>query len=127
MDNSERKRVLRDSLTVMRKSLMNTYDLRTTVSEESRLLKAWGHKELDYVVFSDYRRNDGSRRMADALDIIDSALDRLEHCDARSASKLYFETLKTVALFSKWATVLETSASPTFFEKEEERALEPSA
>ena len=66
-----------------------------------------GRIRPEYIVFSDYRRNEGKRRLRDILELIDSALERIERCDIRDASMLYLETLDKVARFSNWAKILE--------------------
>jgi hypothetical protein len=93
----------------MKTSLASSYDMSTVVDEQKRFLNAWEKDNLEYIIFSDYRRNEGKRRLRDIMEVIDTALVRLDECDTKTASKLYLDTLKTVALFSKWAKVLETS------------------
>ncbi len=93
----------------MKKSLIGTYEFRTIVSEQERFLKSWCDKGPEYVVFSDYRRNEGKRRILDILEVIDDALGRLKHCNDREAAMLFHETMKQVALFTKVASVLEKS------------------
>ncbi|MHA1939021.1 MAG: hypothetical protein ACXABV_19735 [Candidatus Thorarchaeota archaeon] len=105
-----RHEVWKDSLIAMKTSLASSYDMSTAVDEQKRFLNAWDKGDLEYKVFSDYRRNEGRRRLKDILEVIDSALSRLDECDTETASRVYLDTLKTVALFSKWAKVLETSS-----------------
>ena len=105
-----RREVWKDSLVAMKASLASSYDMSTAVDEQKRFLNAWEKEDLEYMVFSDYRRNEGKRRLKDVMDVIDKALARLDDCDTKTASKVYLDTLKTVALFSKWAKVLETSS-----------------
>ena len=95
----------------MKTSLASSYDMTTSADEERKFLRAWENGSLEYVVFSDYRRNEGRRRLSDVVEIIDNALGEFDDCDESYASSLYLETLKAVALFSKWAKVLETSSS----------------
>ncbi|MHA2354684.1 MAG: hypothetical protein ACXADC_05890 [Candidatus Thorarchaeota archaeon] len=104
-----RREVWKDSLIAMKTSLASSYDMSTVVDEQKRFLNAWEKDNLEYIIFSDYRRNEGKRRLRDIMEVIDTALVRLDECDTKTASKLYLDTLKTVALFSKWAKVLETS------------------
>ncbi|MFQ5834055.1 MAG: hypothetical protein ACE5H4_15230 [Candidatus Thorarchaeota archaeon] len=111
MDLRTRREVWKDSLRAMKTSLATSYDMSTAVDEQRRFLNAWQEQDLEYMVFSDYRRNDGRRRLRDVMEVIDTALERIDSCDTSTASQLYLDTLKTVALFSKWARVLETSAS----------------
>ena len=110
MSSMRRREVWKDSLVAMKASLASSYDMSTAVDEQKRFLNAWEKEDLEYMVFSDYRRNEGKRRLKDVMDVIDKALARLDDCDTKTASKVYLDTLKTVALFSKWAKVLETSS-----------------
>ncbi len=109
MNSVRRRDVWKDSLIAMKTSLASSYDMSTVVDEQKRFLNAWEKGHLEYMVFSDYRRNEGKRRLIDIMEVIDNALARLDECDTETASRLYLDTLKTVALFSKWAKVLETS------------------
>ena len=93
----------------MRISLESSYEMSTVVEEQKRFLKAWEKADLEYIVFSDYRRNEGRRRVRDIMEVIDQALSKIDEVGNENASKVYLDTLKTVALFSKWAKVLETS------------------
>ncbi|UCH05690.1 MAG: hypothetical protein JSW05_05860 [Candidatus Thorarchaeota archaeon] len=99
--------IWKNSLVAMRTSLASSYDMSTAVEEQRRFLKAWEGNGLEYIVFSDYRRNEGKRRLSDILEIIDYAIERIDRCDIRAASLLYLETLDEVALFSNWAKILE--------------------
>lgn len=99
--------IWKNSLVAMRTSLAGSYDMSTAVEEQRRFLNAWEGQGLEYIVFSDYRRNEGKRRLRDILEVIDHAIDRIERCDTRAASMLYLETLDAVALFSNWAKILE--------------------
>jgi len=99
--------IWKNSLVAMRTSLASSYDMSTSVEEQRRFLNAWEGKGLEYIVFSDYRRNDGKRRLSDILEVIDDAIERIDRCDIKAASKLYLETLDEVALFSNWAKILE--------------------
>jgi hypothetical protein len=82
----------------------------TAADEQRKFLTAWENGSLEDVVFSDYRRNEGKRRLKDIMEVIDAAIEEIDKCDSKKTSTLYLDTLKTVALFSKWAKVLETSA-----------------
>ncbi|MHA2003350.1 MAG: hypothetical protein ACW975_03570 [Candidatus Thorarchaeota archaeon] len=110
MSSMRRREVWKDSLVAMKASLASSYDMSTAVDEQKRFVNAWEKEDLEYMVFSDYRRNEGKRRLKDVMEVIDKALARLDDCDTKTASKVYLDTLKTVALFSKWAKVLETSS-----------------
>ncbi|MFX1416459.1 MAG: hypothetical protein ACFFC0_06580 [Promethearchaeota archaeon] len=99
--------IWKNSLVAMRTSLASSYDMSTAVEEQKRFLKAWEGEGLEYIVFSDYRRNEGKRRLLDVLEIIDQALERIDRCDIKAASMLYLETLDAVALFANWAKILE--------------------
>jgi hypothetical protein len=101
--------IWKNSLVAMRTSLASSYDMSTAVKEQKRFLRAWEGEGLEYIVFSDYRRNEGRRRLRDILEVIDNALERIDRCDIRDASMLYLETLDRVALFSNWAKILERS------------------
>ena len=57
------------------------------------------------------RRNEGKRRLRDIVEVIDNAVKSLEDCDYQNASKIYLETLSTVAMLTKWACVLEKQAN----------------
>ncbi|MHA2386161.1 MAG: hypothetical protein ACXAEE_08125 [Candidatus Thorarchaeota archaeon] len=110
MSSMRRREVWKDSLVAMKASLASSYDMSTAVDEQKRFVNAWEKEDLEYMVFSDYRRDEGKRRLKDVMEVIDKALARLDDCDTKTASKVYLDTLKTVALFSKWAKVLETSS-----------------
>ncbi|MHA1779621.1 MAG: hypothetical protein ACTSYL_01985 [Candidatus Thorarchaeota archaeon] len=109
MASIDRKTIWHNSLQAMKKSLLGTYEFRTIVSEQERFLKSWCPEAPDYTVFSDYRRNEGRRRIHDILEVIDDALARLEHCDNREAAMIFHNTMKQVALFTKVASILEMS------------------
>ncbi|MFW9976248.1 MAG: hypothetical protein ACFFDQ_13335 [Candidatus Thorarchaeota archaeon] len=103
---SEKRDVWKQSLAAMKTSLESTYDFKTIVQEEAQLLK--GLRDLkDYIIFSDYRRNFGKRRLNDIKSEIDTALVRIDCCDSKEASIIYLEALKTVTLQTKWASILE--------------------
>lgn len=108
MQQVENNKVLVQSLIAMRNSLLSSYEMKTHVKEESLLIRALCNREADYVVFSDYRRNEGRRRIEDALEVIDSAVLELES-NCKQAPRIYLTTLKSVARLSKMATVLEYS------------------
>jgi len=104
------KHVLIESLNSMRENLESSYDLKTYVDEESRLLKGLGTKYLGYYVFSDYRRNEGKRRFNEITDLIGSAVSEIECCNKKNASVIYLQTLKAVLLQSRWVKILESLA-----------------
>ena len=108
MVSSEKRDVWRQSLSAMKTSLMSTYEFKTVVQEETRLIQGLKDVKKDYVVFSSYRRNAGKRRMNDIKSLIDTALEKLDCCDSKEASLVYLETLKTVMMQTRWASVLET-------------------
>ena len=110
MSSISRREVWKDSLIAMKTSLASSYDMSTAVDEQRRFLNAWEKGDLEYMVFSDYRRNEGKRRLRDVMEVIENAIAKLDDCDTDTASRVYLDTLKTVALFSKWAKVLETSS-----------------
>lgn len=108
MTSPEKRDVWRQSLSAMKASLMSTYDFKTLVQEEARLIQGLKDAKQDYVIFSSYRRNAGKRRINDIESLIDTALDKLSCCDSKEASLVYLETLKTVMMQTRWASVLET-------------------
>ena len=124
MQQAEKNKILVESLIAMRNSLLSTYEMKTHVTEESLLLKAFRRPNSEYVVFSDYRRNDGKRRIQDAMEVIDSAVGEIEKTDSRQASRVYLQTLKAVARISKMASVLEFSIRrDDKFEKEKKEGM----
>ena len=108
MVSSKKRDVWRKSLSAMKTSLMSTYDFKTIVHEEERLIQGLKDSKMDYVVFSSYRRNAGKRRVNDITNLIDSALDKIDCCDSKEASLVYLETLRSVMMQTRWASVLET-------------------
>ncbi len=121
MQQGEKNQVLVDSLLAMKNSLLSSYEMKTTVKEEGLLLRGLTKEGPEYIVFSDYRRNDGRRRILDAIEMIDNAIYKLENMDYRNASKVYLDTLKSVAIITKMANVLECHClDGNFKEKEEE-------
>ena len=113
MVSSEKRDVWSESLSKMMASLESTYDFKTIVQEEERLLDGLKEGARDYVVFSSYRRNAGKRRLNDIKSVIDDALEKLGCCDSYEASRIYLETLKTVTMQTRWASVLETLSEYT--------------
>ena len=107
MVSSDKRDVWRQSLSAMRASLVSSYEFKTVVQEEARLIEGLRDIKKDYIVFSDYRRNTGKRRLEDIKNVIDTALERIANCDSREASQIYLETLKTVTLQTRWAAILE--------------------
>ena len=108
MVSSEKRDVWSKSLSMMKASLESSYEFKTIVQEEKRLLEGLKDVNADYVVFSSYRRNAGKRRLNDIKGVIDAALEKLNCCDSNEASKIYLETLKAVTMHTRWASVLET-------------------
>ena len=108
MVSSDKRDVWRQSLSAMKKSLESTYEFKTVVHEEARLIQGLKDVNRDYIVFSSYRRNAGKRRMNDIKSLIDSALEKLDCCDSNEASLVYLEALKSVMMQTRWASVLET-------------------
>ncbi|MHA1962998.1 MAG: hypothetical protein ACXACG_03765 [Candidatus Thorarchaeota archaeon] len=107
MDSSEKRDVWRKSLSAMRASLESSYEFKTVVQEERRLLEGLNSDKNDYVIFSSYRRNTGRRRLDDIKNLIDNALEKIDCCDSEEASRIYLETLKTVTMQTRWASILE--------------------
>jgi len=108
MVSSEKRDVWRESLSAMKSSLESTYEFKTVVHEETRLLEGLKDIKKDYVVFSSYRRNAGKRRMNDIKSLIDIALEKISCCDSKEASLIYLETLRSVMMQTRWASILET-------------------
>lgn len=108
MVSSDKRDVWRKSLSAMKASLESSYEFKTIVQEEKRLFEGLRDEETDYVVFSNYRRNAGRRRLEDIKRLIDAALEQIDCCDSEEASNIYLETLKSVTMQTKWAAVLET-------------------
>jgi hypothetical protein len=107
MDSGEKNRVLIDSLLAMRSSLMSSYEMKTNVREEGLLLRGLTKEAPEYLVFADYRHNEGRRRLLDAVETIDSAVKTLPEMEYRNASVLYLTTLRSVAKITRMANVLE--------------------
>ena len=108
MDYSEKKETWKKNLSAMKENLQNSYDFKTLVQEESKLIRAFMSTKSDYVVFSDYRRNEGKRRFEDVTELIDDALVKIDCCDSDDALLVYFRTLKSVSRHTRWAKVLES-------------------
>ena len=111
MEAPESKHVLIETLRSMRRSLEGAYDFKTRVEEESLLLKGLGEKYPDYLVFSNYRRNEGLRRFREISEYINGQVTEIESSDSKKAGNIYLETLKGVLLQTRWVQVLETYAN----------------
>ena len=107
MFGSDSRNIWRNSLSAMKASLESSYEFKTVVQEETRLIEGLKDIKKDYVVFSDYRRNAGKRRLEDIKSIIDTALERIANSDSKEASQIYLETLKAVTMQTRWASILE--------------------
>lgn len=97
----------------MKRAIESTYQLRTSLSEQELFLDAWRSAPTEptkEIVFCGYRRNEGWRRMQDIAQIIDETISELDSCDTKKGTSLYLQTLRDVALFSKWSKILECSA-----------------
>ena len=108
MASSEKRDVWRDSLVAMKESLENTYEFKTIVQEETRLIEGLKDINREYIVFSGYRRNEGRKRINDIGSLIDRALEKIDYSDSKAASRLYLETLKAVMMQTRWALILES-------------------
>lgn len=108
MDPPDKKKTWKKNLSTMKTNLQKSYDFKTIVQEESKLISGLKSTKKDYVIFSDYRRNDGLRRFEDVKDLIDDALARIDCCDSDDALLVYFRTLKSVSKQTRWAKVLES-------------------
>jgi SPX domain protein involved in polyphosphate accumulation len=79
-------------------------------NRQEQFVSAWDKEQEDYIVFSDYRRNEGRRRLQDIVELIEHAMKRIDQSDPVTASTIYVETLRDVAMLTKWSKVLESSA-----------------
>lgn len=104
------REVCRESLQAMKQSLLSSYELGSALLEEALFVEAWSEKKPEILVFSDYRRNEGLRRLRDVLEIIDYALLLLEESGDQTPSEIYAKTMKSVSLVRQWARILEASA-----------------
>lgn len=102
------RHVFLESLSAMKESLESAYNFRTQVEEEALFIEGLGEENRGYIVFSDYRRNEGKRRFNEVSDLIKRALGDIESSDSKKASSIYLETLRGVLLQTRWAQVLET-------------------
>jgi hypothetical protein len=108
VDTTEKKETWKKNLSSMKSSLQKSYDFKTIVQEESKLIEGLKSTKQDYVVFADYRRNEGRRRFEDVKKLIDDALARIDCCNSDDALLVYFRTLKSVSKQTRWAKVLES-------------------
>ena len=69
METTEKKETWKQNLSTMKTNLQKTYDFKTIVQEESKLISGLKSTKKDYVIFSDYRRNEGRRRFEDVKDL----------------------------------------------------------
>lgn len=102
-------RAIRDSLLAMKESIQSSYELSTAMMEQEMFITAWS-QDVDYLVFSGYRRNEGFKRIQDITELIDSALAIIEQADSRTASAIYLRTLKRVAMLAHLAQMIEMTA-----------------
>ncbi|MBD3406368.1 MAG: hypothetical protein GF411_09680 [Candidatus Lokiarchaeota archaeon] len=91
--------VCKESLIAMKSSLENSYSFDMSIFDQDDFLKIW-----------DYQANDGRRRLKDITEVIDIAIQQLNYCDSKTASKIYLDTLKCVALVQKWTRILERAS-----------------
>ena len=103
------KEACRESLMTMKRSIQSSYAMNSELKEEELFIEAWTTQKEDYLVFSDYHRNDGLRRLQDVLEIIDRALVILEINNDLSPSEIYLQTIKSVSLVKQWSKILEAS------------------
>jgi hypothetical protein len=108
VDSVQKKEAWKKNLSAMKENLQKSYDFKTMVQEESQLISALKRTKKDYIVFSDYRRNEGKRRFEDVKDLIDDALTKIDCCESDDALLVYFRTLKAVSTQTRWAKVLES-------------------
>ncbi len=95
-----------DSLMAMRTSIESTYEVTTAMMEQELFIDAWT-QQYEYAVFSDFRRNEGRRRILDIIDIIDRSLEQVHSADTRTASRIYVETLREVAKLMNLVRIIE--------------------
>jgi hypothetical protein len=107
MVSSEKRDFWRQNLSTMKASLESTYEMKTIVQEEARLIEGLRNVNKDYVVFSGYRRNDGRRRLNDIKSMIETGLEKIDCCGSEEVSRIYLETLKAVTMQTRWASILE--------------------
>ena len=110
MTQSTMRDVCKYSLQVMKTSITSTYEMNSEHREQLSFIEAWKDKTADYMIFSDYRRNEGYRRLQDILEIIDQALVRLDRNKEVSPSEIYLQTIKSVSMVKQWYSILEVSA-----------------
>jgi len=108
VDSYDKKETWKQNLSSMKENLQKDYDFKTIVQEESKLFSALKSTKQEYVIFSDYRRNEGRRRFEDVKDLIDEALVKIDCCESEDALLVYFRTLKSVSQQTRWAKVLES-------------------
>ena len=108
-----KKESWKKNLSNLKERLEKSYEYKTIVQEESRLIDGLVRKKKGYVRFSGYRRNEGKRRFQDVKDEIDTALVKIDCCDSKEAMVVYLETLKSVVKQTRWVSVLETLSSYT--------------
>ncbi|MCK5238728.1 MAG: hypothetical protein KAR33_04215 [Candidatus Thorarchaeota archaeon] len=104
------REVCKESLQAMRQSLLSSYEMGSVLLEEALFAEAWTERKPDFFVFSDYRRNEGLRRLRDVLEIIDYAILLLEAPEDQTPSEIYTKAMKSVSLVRQWARILEASA-----------------
>jgi hypothetical protein len=104
----------KQNLSNLRERLEKSYEFRTMVQEESQLIDGLVRKKKDYVVFSDYGRNEGKRRFEDVKELIDTALVEIDCCKSKDAMLVYLETLKSVVKQTRWGKVLESLSTFTY-------------
>ena len=82
MVSSEKRDIWTQTLSAMKVSLESSYEFKTVVHEESKLIEGLKDNKKDYVVFSGYRRNTGRRRLNDTKRVIDTALVKIVCCES---------------------------------------------
>ncbi|MHA1882457.1 MAG: hypothetical protein ACTSUO_05375 [Candidatus Thorarchaeota archaeon] len=110
LKTSALKEACKESLIIMKRSIQSSYTMNSDLKEQELFVEAWTAQKSEYLVFSDYHRNDGFRRLQDVLDIIDRALIKLEKNKDLSPSEIYLQTIKSVSLVKQWSKILEASA-----------------
>ena len=110
MSSGMLREVCKESLLAMKQSLMSSYELGSSLLEEALFVEAWSKRSSEFFTFSDYRRNEGLRRLRDVLEIIDYALLMLDEPDTQTPSEIYTKTMKSVSMVKQWARILEASA-----------------
>ncbi len=109
MHSDDRKQVWRESLVLMRNALIRNYDqIAMTADIPDTERDELGTEDVLFQSLN-YRLNDGRRRVLDAVEVLDRAIEQMDHLSTQDALRLYLSTLKEVILLSNLAKILEES------------------